>query len=127
MSTTYTDEQFIAAIRKAVEIRGEDYVYPSKEEHPEYYIGIGASPSCRYQLDDGTPACIVGLALHQIDPGLVPEPGSTTLAGGVLRQIGFSRKVSEAATTAQLMQDDDASWGSALEAFEDEIGVRGSN
>lgn len=121
----YTDEQFMAAIRKAVGIRGEDYVYPSKEEHPEYWLNTyldntdsSDNLSCRYRLKDGTPACIVGLALHEIDPALVPASSQVANASIILRDIGFSPEVRRPARAAQSAQDGGASWGEALRVFE---------
>lgn len=129
--TEYTDQQFIDAIRKAVEIRGEDYVYPSKEEHPEYWgnpyfdnTAISHNLVCRYQLDDGTPACIVGLALSLIDPGLVPASNITSAAAKVLRTKGFSKSIQSSADAAQCVQDGGGDWGEALKSFTSEYAYR---
>lgn len=123
--STYSDDAFIAAMHKAVEIRGGDYTYPTRDEHPEYWTHISTSPdpdpdefACRYQLDDGTPACIIGLALSLIDPKLVPSSRLVVGGGEVLRILGAPASLSLAAGRAQRVQDQGGPWGEALSEFE---------
>ncbi|WNM66241.1 hypothetical protein SEA_DEJAVU_109 [Microbacterium Phage DejaVu] len=126
----FTDEQFIKAMREAVAERGEDYVYPKAEEKMNEDLGYkvtvnddyhGLNGVCQYQTPDGTPACIVGLALSKIDPILVPRHGDATGAHEVLRKLGASYEVRKAASEAQQAQDQGATWGRALEEFENSL------
>lgn len=110
---SYTDDQFTAAIRKAVEIRGADYLYPTPEfieRNPEYADWRTAGNHCKYQAA-GEPACLIGLALHLIDPELVPDEHSFQDADSVLEELGFDPGVARAALTAQTLQDEGESWG----------------
>lgn len=50
----FTWDNVIAAMRKAVETKGEDYVYP-----------MGG---CTYSNPDGSPSCIVGHVLADVTP-----------------------------------------------------------
>ena len=58
--TTYAEMK--AALERAVEERGADFVYP--EEWRETRM-------CRYRLPDGRPGCIVGLAMSYLMPDVV--------------------------------------------------------
>lgn len=110
-----TEEEFTAAMEAAVAERGEDFVYPD-EWRDEY------SEACRYSLPDGTPACIIGLALHKINPALVPTYDNTERALDVFEAIGdVPQNVALAAQRAQSQQDADKTWGVALEAYKDAL------
>lgn len=114
--TKITTEDFIQAMRDAVAERGADYVYPPFENFADdYHNEFGA---CQYQTPDGTPACIVGLALSKIDPNLVPEYGEDPGAERFLTGKGLDPSVAEAAGWAQGIQDDGKTWGEALKEFE---------
>ncbi len=104
-----TDEQFIAAMREAVKVRGEDFVYPDEWRED----GYGA---CHYTVN-GEGACIVGKAL-EIAAG-EPYEGDNGGAYVVLSEVfGLSEKVAEAARNAQVVQDNSRTWGEALADFE---------
>jgi hypothetical protein len=111
MTTTVTRENFTAAMEQAVKDRGEDFVYPDEWN--------GAGGTCRYQLEDGTPACIVGYALHLIDPALVPGPENYSSADALLVNLGAPVDVANAARTAQFAQDFNQTWGEALQDYRD--------
>lgn len=131
--TEITRENFLAAMRQAVEMRGEDYVYPSREEAPSLR---GEAGECLYSKD-GQPQCIIGMALYLIDPALMPtniEKDELALnwafdehryhhldmdANPVLRRRGVAdRGLLDAAVAAQFRQDEGHRWGKALEVFE---------
>ena len=131
--TEITRENFLAAMRKAVEKRGEDYVYPSLEEDPSLRGNAG---ECLYSKD-GQPQCIIGMALYLIDPALMPTnvdkdelalnwagdehryPHLDMDAHPVLRRRGVTdRGLLDAAAAAQSLQDSGHRWGEALEVFE---------
>lgn len=107
MSARLTDEQFIAAMREAVKVRGEDFVYP------EEWRG-GAV--CQYTVD-GEGACIVGKAL-EIALG-EPYLGDNADAFEVLTNVfHLGLAVSLAAQETQGEQDNGEPWGKALAQFE---------
>lgn len=110
-----TEEQFTAAMRAAVEERGADYVYPvwDRAGADDYHDKYG---TCKYSTPDGTPACIVGLALSKIDPALVP-PYKHNAGAHDLNVLGAGSDLAYAAFAAQQEQDDGGTWGSALEQY----------
>lgn len=130
MSTTLTedDQKFIEAVRASVAERGAAWVYPPAvplygDTYKEDEWHYGEWGACVYSKGDGTPACIIGLALSKIDPALVPVYGDTRNASAVLSHLPL--KLSEgailAARYAQMTQDEGDSWGEALKAFEDRL------
>lgn len=110
-----TEEQFTAAMRAAVEERGADYVYPvwDRAGADDYHDVHG---TCKYSTPDGTPACIVGLALSKIDPALVPDYSANYGAHGMV-VLGARSNLAYAAGVAQQEQDAGGTWGSALEQY----------
>lgn len=136
--TTLTPEAVIAAFRQAVQDRGEGYIYPQDKSDPNWWLG-GA---CRYSTLTGQPACIVGQALYNIDPGLVPDTNRVAPADDVIndivrRHLGISSYSSEyysdgwniidsALTSAQEVQDKGGTWGEASDAFERSLSRDGS-
>jgi hypothetical protein len=124
--TDVTRENFAEAMRKAVELRGEDYTYPeaipydgsdpSKNRSDDFHAERG---ECLYTDARGNPACIIGQALYLIDPALVPGNGVVAGASEVLGNLGnddFGLAV--ACDRAQEIQDNDGTWGKALSEFE---------
>ena len=112
----FTDEEFEAALERAVQERGEDYVYPQRNKDKwvdEYHNQAGG---CVYSTPDGTPACIIGLALSYLDPSLVPDYNDTNAARDVLPGI-VSSVAATAAQYAQDVQDGGDTWGVALETY----------
>lgn len=118
---TETDRKFIQGMRDAVAERGEDFVYPTPDEDPAWYDG-GA---CVYALEDGTPACIVGLAIAKSGIGQVPERGAASEASIVLVRMGVSTEVRDSADRAQSAQDQGDPWGEVLARFIRELGYKG--
>ena len=102
-----TDEQFIAAMTKAVEENGPDYVYPSE-------LKVGGL--CQYTVT-GKGACLIGKAI-EIATGS-PYVGFNDGANNVLALYGVSEVVQDAAVCAQAAQDECIPWGNALKNFED--------
>lgn len=125
-----TDEVFIEAMEKAVAQKGADYVYPATEfdEHggvsnTDWRASLG---ECRYSLPDGTPACIIGQAIHLIDPKYTPEHDLIADAATVLDSVfpGLTPPLLAAATDAQVIQDSGYTWGDALDTFRREYARR---
>lgn len=116
-TTEITRENFTAAITKAVEARGQDYHYPFEEKlFSEQGPEFGAS--CQYKREDGSPSCIIGYALHLINPELVPERGEPIAASDLLNRLGVvDSYLMKAAEAAQYDQDNGTSWGRALQTF----------
>ena len=111
---TYTDEDFIAAMRKAVAERGEDFVYPD-----EWRKASEDGESCMY-VHEGKPACLIGLAVYIATGELVPDAYEGAMADEVIgdRMPGVSDRARKAAFEAQATQDDGFTWGEALREFE---------
>lgn len=107
MTIEITYEQALAALKRAVEERGRDYVYPERD---------GA---CVYFGPDGKPSCGVGLALSY--HGLTLEkvgPCNESADPGTLREDGVISADDETVTllTAfQSRQDQGMSWGPCLD------------
>lgn len=136
--TIITIENFTAALEKAVADRGEDYIYPEKTENPaygnskvydqyladDYHVKGG---QCVYSTPNGEPACLIGVALHNL--GLqVPEYGFVGGASEVLLnepyelEEGITYLIADAADAAQGRQDNGETWGVALQTFKEAIG-----
>lgn len=117
METTTIEERFTAAMKTVVERKGRDYVYPKSSADDDYHF----NHACQYSTPNGTPACIIGCALAEIDPKLVPVYGQTMRAGSVLRHaLGYGHGVEKlvwAANDAQRCQDDGGTWGKALDKY----------
>ena len=130
----FTWDNVIAAMRKAVETKGEDYVYRK------------ARPSYSYTTPDGTPSCIVGHVLADVAPktydAIHKEENSTgssqlfsLVAGGsythrdsegnetpVCGEIHAptpteTELLREALDAAQQVQDGGEPWGQAYDRF----------
>lgn len=123
MNDKLNEEAFTAAMEKAVEMRGADYVYP--QDRPGW-MTTGSRVSCVYSTPEGAPACIVGQALSLIDPELVPSyqdshDGCDMDAMSVLtRLLGVSYETPHwvyAAYLAQILQDQGGTWGAALDKY----------
>lgn len=116
MTKKITRKNFLAGMRKAVEDRGEGYIYPEDEMFND---------GCQYKREDGSPSCIIGYVLNYIDPKLVPERGDPIKASEVLAALGVEDDyLIDAATTAQSLQDNQLPWGAALARFEKSLGVQ---
>lgn len=127
MTVQITRENFTAAMRAAVAERGEDFVYPERGSELAKQGWRSEQGTCVYVLPDGTPACLIGLALYKIDPGLLthvefPFDG----AGGVMGRAGVQDEMLlQAADMAQIEQDYGASWGDALSGYEQTLHTEG--
>jgi hypothetical protein len=138
--TKITRENFTAAMERAVAERGADYKYPTAQLNPEwegtnpgvnipriiaddYHTQTGA---CFYSTPGGEPACIIGQALFNIDPKLLPKPDLVAGAEDVLYNMGVrDNGLRLAANKAQEAQDDGERWGSALAEFLLQLGEYG--
>ena len=108
--TTITRENFTAALERAVAERGEDFVYPE--------AWMTNSNACQYSLKDGTPACIIGLALSYIDPGIVPGSGEFGSSDAVMEDLGVEDgPLIIAARAAQIEQDRGYPWGQVFVVY----------
>lgn len=123
----FTKEQALEALRKAVKLKGEDYVYPEEEKFMS---------SCRYATDEGKPSCIVGHVVNILDPeafahlaAVEAEQGTT--AAEDLTHSGYDdsylpvdfwdRDTARVLGIAQAQQDIGSKWGDALGTAEDAV------
>ena len=121
METIINDEAFIQAMKDAVAERGEDFTYPDEWRVTD----SGFDNACVYTLEDGTPACIIGLAIYKMLG--TPYTGYNAGAYGVLGDLYGGRisiRLRDAAQSAQALQDKGASWGRVLEQFLKAVGAR---
>jgi len=122
---TITPENFRAALQRAVDARGANYIY----QKVEVYEGSGNWGCAYIDPQTGEASCLIGCAL--VDLGVSKEwlrlvdidaeasglPSST--ADSVLRTLGAYADIANAARDAQTEQDTGGNWGHALEAFDD--------
>lgn len=109
-----TEAEFTEAMRAAVEERGPGYVYPF--HNPNYTTPTGA---CVYQTPSGEPACIIGLALHNLGVEL-PDHYKIMSADVLMRSMAdveFPLPVVYAAEYAQARQDAGTTWGEAMNTY----------
>lgn len=104
--TKITGKQAIKALKKAVELKGEDYVYPESKR--------GLEGECLYQAE-GEPLCIVGVALDSLGVDL---KGRTNLGVRLIntywKGVKLTPKAQEIFAKAQQIQDENGTWGDAL-------------
>ena len=101
-----TPETFLTLLKRAVDKRGEDYVYP----YHQRYGGL-----CCYSYA-GEPSCIIGEVIHSIDPDMLPSEDLIVGARPLLVRLGVTNEiVLIAAGKAQSLQDNDCPWGEAYE------------
>ena len=120
MTVQITRENFTAAMRDAVAERGEDFVYPAEGSELAKQGWRSEEGTCVYVLPDGSPACLIGLALYKIDPGLLTHVEfQYDDASRVMSRAGVQDSVLlRAADMAQYRQDVGAPWGEALSEYE---------
>jgi len=126
MTVQITRENFTAAMRAAVAERGEDWAYPAEGSELAEQGWRSEEGTCVYVLPDGSPACLIGLALYKIDPGLLTyvEPQSGN-ASRVMGRAGVQDgMLLLAADMAQHRQDAGAPWGEALSEYEEVLSAR---
>ena len=112
------DKKVIRGIANAVRARGEDWVYPNYRTTPEQVAegwSLANENPCYNLLHDGTPACIIGFIA--VDQGLPTK--RATSAGSDAVRWGVSRQVQIAMIHAQSAQDLGATWGAAMQSFDD--------
>lgn len=116
---TEKDQEFIKALNETVEEYGRNYVYPADKK--VLYVGV---PMCLYfdQKNPEKPLCLIGVALSKL--GYTTDDMSYSAGAAlVLKDLGFSSDVAEAARTAQSNQDFGRTWGEALDAFNKELNL----
>ena len=120
MTVQITRENFTAAMRAAVAERGEDWVYPADGSELAEQGWRSEDGTCVYVLPDGSPACLIGLALYKIDPALVEGlEGENAVALRLLHRLGVEDVgLYGAAWDAQWVQDLGETWGNALKIYE---------
>lgn len=140
MTRIITDDEFVKAFDAAVEERGRDFVYPEEWKVPIAEFDP-SNTTCLYNLDDGAPACVWGLAFQKL--GLTPAIGVITdiqdMTSTANREdceeydedayaavhwreradVAFelSSTVRRAASRAQTAQDGGNTWGYASDLF----------
>lgn len=111
----FSDKQVYEAAVKAVEARGEDYVYPK------------ADGSCVYGVN-GEPSCLVGQIVYNLDPDLFValetedvrrrrDAEDTDASNMPLLRKLFTKKQVEVLTRSQRYQDQGYWWGTAFQEF----------
>lgn len=102
----------LIALNKAVETKGEDYVYPAEEKNK-------ATDECRYNTYDEQgnitgPSCIVGFVCHEtgITSPETLRAGEGNVAWAVL-PWPEQNLITRALTRAQAAQDKGHTWGEA--------------
>ena len=125
----FTNEEVSAAVERAVALKGEDYVYKRVAQGG----GYSAGPSCVYDNGDGTPSCIVGHVIADLEPDLFAklgewehdkQRGSEGTAARTLFRTFPSRFTSAqiaALGAAQAHQDSTLPWGAARDHFKDTL------
>lgn len=114
MAIELTLEKAHELLKRAVEEKGADYVYPEDEKW--------ADGMCRYFRPDGAPLCIVGHVLHYLGVTRVTEgrgAAAALLGAGVTTVPTTHWALQE----AQCCQDGGGTWGEALAAFEEAAGL----
>lgn len=117
----YTNAEINAALRGALDEKGEDYTY-SKEN----------TEACLYKRA-GEPSCIVGHVLHALDPEMFervaaferdPETKLDTTFHQVARQLHlpFNEEQVRALRYAQIVQDNGGTWSNAVAEWNEIIG-----
>lgn len=110
-----TLDEMRTAIKRAVEERGEDYIYPEEWKKSSPDILYGEDYQCQYRNEDGSPSCIIGLAVSYINPNIILK--EFTCAHLALRDMAED-DAGLYATIAQAGQDQGNTWGEAYKAAE---------
>ena len=104
--------QILEGLRKAVELRGEDYVDPNSEERVS---------GCLYVNDrdtEPTPGCIVGTAYYVLTGELLGYEYEYTAASDPEFDDILDEEAKRVAAAAQKVQDEGGTWGQALREAE---------
>lgn len=112
-NVSLTPERALELLRKARDLKGADYVY-----RPETLTSLGIrSSGCRYREPGGAPSCIAG---HVFMWAGVTEMPEGKPAARVAHNVGLSDEVARILNTAQIAQDNGATWGEAVAVAERE-------
>lgn len=116
---TYTNEQINAALNKALDLKGQDYVYKQNDGSCDYAVA-------------GEPSCLVGHVLHTLDPEMFKrvaewerDPSSGDLTFDCVwsdLELPFDREQVKALRLAQVAQDQGKNWGVAAVEYAQELG-----
>ena len=101
-------DQFVEALHKAVELRGEDYVDP--------HVMSGGF-MCLYVTDresDPQPGCLVGTAVYLATGEFISEEYEGTDPTDLVDYL--SPEAIEVAVRVQVLQDVGETWGTAVQA-----------
>ena len=120
---TFTAEDVMASMERAVKERGADYVYKAP-------AGVG---ECVYVAPDGTPSCIVGWVVNDLAPGQLSrlkgadeEYGGTAadqLTNGFLPSDFWTERAANLAIEVQNDQDGYMHWGKAVSRAKERHGL----
>lgn len=115
---TITLEQVRETLKSVVEDFGRDTKYAIRYEEitGEEYDN---DSTCRYQLG-GTPACIVGVALHRLGVPLEPQWDKGLGLTADFLPVPLTDDALEYLRIAQSKQDAHFTWGYAYDAAENE-------
>lgn len=128
-----TPAEFTKALEDAVAERGADWVYPPAQENPEAELDEEASlyigdewhqqeGGCVYQKSDGTPACLIGVAMAKLGVELPPFESVSSAQVVLESRTDLPTHITRAAKRAQAVQDNGRTWGAALSEYKYEIG-----
>ena len=107
-----TQEQFTDAMERAVEKRGESWRYPRPDDAPRGFYN-GNMPT--YQDKNGTPTCLIGMAMRLLGmyvPPFYESPSCLSILVGPM-----DSETTFAARAAQIHQDAGHPWGEALRVY----------
>jgi len=116
--------EMLEALRKARDLKGADYVYVDPDgvrAGPHEVDEDGAVCVYGWQDDDGewVPGCIVGHVLPvELLPSIADLDADAVVVARDFDPLGWDYNAGEIAWAAQLVQDDGATWGEAVEAAE---------
>jgi hypothetical protein len=108
-----SNSEVMDSLTKIVSEQGEDFIY----QPPEGTLG-----QCQY-VHNGRPDCLVGKALYQLGVSVdllrtLDHEGGMNIGKVDLAQLGLDMppEALEALDTAQMLQDGQETWGTALQA-----------
>lgn len=108
MTQAVTGKQALKALKTAVKLKGEDYVYPDSERSP-----LG---TCQYS-DGKEPLCIVGVALDSLGVNVHGQPNTAADSINVRWDgVHLTERAIRILRAAQVSQDVGDDWGKALDA-----------
>lgn len=131
MTVVITEKAFTEAMVAAVSERGRDYVYPNELKGNEPGAELVGLYCLYFDLNDPSkPLCLIGVAVSKC--GVTMDdikrlnqswPNTQNMTAAVLLRLhNASKKVIDAASSAQFVQDNGGTWGEALDKYFEVLG-----